>query len=154
MVRPGGRRARARGDAAPAIVLGGHNDGPLSRGPLYLTPRVILDHVGSDTNVNYSQTNPVQDTSFQLGPAVDIGLPIGERVRIRGNAELGFKFFGHESTQRYVRRSAGGIADILFGPSPSTAEARPRGRGTGSRRRSTSVSSTRPTRWRAVPPFV
>jgi hypothetical protein len=45
-----------------------------------------------------------------------LGLPVGDRVRLHGHGELGFRFFGHEATQRYVSRGAGGNAEAYFGP--------------------------------------
>lgn len=84
-------------------------------GPLYLTPRLELQHAGVDTNVFNTQTNPVPDTAAVLRPTLDGALPIGRRFRVTGSGYLDLNYFRRRRSERSTDFGGEGRAELDVG---------------------------------------
>jgi Putative beta-barrel porin 2 len=68
-------------------------------GPLRFTPSLVLNNIGVDTNVYNETTDPKQDTTGAVGPAVDLWLRPG-RARLSGKASGQYLYFKKYDNQR------------------------------------------------------
>jgi hypothetical protein len=99
-----------------AVVDGAPRPGRYKLGPLYLTPRFELKNAGVDTNVLYTQTDRVGDTSIIFGPALQTALPVGHRLRLTSESALDINYYRRRGSERSVDFSAQGRAELDIGP--------------------------------------
>lgn len=85
-------------------------------GPFYLTPRFELRNAGVDTNVFNELAQPVTDTTVVLRPSLAGALPVGRRIRLRGDGYLDLNYFRSQGTERSTDFGADGSGELDFGP--------------------------------------
>lgn len=90
--------------------------GRFKLGPLYLTPSLRIVNAGVDTNVFNSRAGEVADTAIALRLGVSGALPVGRRLRLRGNGHVDVNYFGSVSSQRSADRGGEGQAEFDLGP--------------------------------------
>ena len=92
--------------------------GPNTRelGPFFLTPKILVDTLGVDTNVNYSSEAPVQDNSLLITGSLDVLLPIGRHVRLSAYGGLTPNYFGTQEDARSLDRFGSLRAELDVGP--------------------------------------
>ena len=69
-------------------------------GPLRYTPSIQVTSLGVDTNVFNEFDDPKQDTTFALGPGVDLWLKLG-RARLSGKTGIDYNYFHEYESQRF-----------------------------------------------------
>ncbi len=91
--------------------------GPNTRhwGPFYVTPR-ILANAGWDTNVDNSQDNPFQDSTFALNATAEVLWPVGRRARLIGTGTLTPNYFTNVESARSLDRAGALRGEFDLGP--------------------------------------
>ena len=92
------RLASAQGDPASGDTARIH------LGPLGLKPRIALDRIGVDTNVDNDPVNGQRDFTIGLVPGVDSFLPIG-RGLLTGKTSYELQYFQHRADGRAANLS-------------------------------------------------
>jgi len=88
--------------------------GPLRLGPFYLTPRVGVT-AGVDSNV-YNTPTPISDESVTVTPILQVVLPIGRRLRLKGTGGIAPQYFHRESSQRFTDLFGNVLGEVDAGP--------------------------------------
>jgi hypothetical protein len=82
-------------------------------GPLALTPRFSVRHLGIDTNVFNAANLPTRDFTATIGPGVDTWLRVG-RARLSGQTLIEWTYFQKAEGQRSLNTSQLGRVDIAL----------------------------------------
>ncbi len=77
-------------------------------GPFYLTPSLKIGTFGLDTNTYYTPTGPRADVTGSGGPALEVVLPLGRTLRLRGNGGLTYVYFARTPELRHLTESGSG----------------------------------------------
>ncbi|MGH9384232.1 MAG: hypothetical protein ACRD2N_08120 [Vicinamibacterales bacterium] len=70
-------------------------------GPLGLTPTLVIQNLGVDTNATLSAEDPVRDFTFRATPGTRYLLPI-RRLRLSGTSTVSFQYWEKTKSQRSI----------------------------------------------------
>lgn len=80
-------------------------------GPLSLDPRLVIDHVGVDTNVFNQASEPVQDFTATAGPELDSWIRIG-RLSWAGTTAASWTYFRTVASERSFNMGQSGRLEL------------------------------------------
>jgi hypothetical protein len=101
----------------PRFSLGQEWERPGGRfklGPLYLTPRLLLQS-GVETNVYNTEEGPTRDNTTVLSPQTDIAIPIGRRFALTGRGAVNLNYFATEESERSTDFIGTAQAEVRLG---------------------------------------
>jgi hypothetical protein len=81
-------------------------------GPLNLTPTIAIKDVGVDTNVFNEQTNPKDDFTATVSPALQTAIHLGP-LRVAGATSFGFVYYERYRDQQSVDHRHEGRIELL-----------------------------------------
>ena len=103
--------ATARSASAQGTDLAAADTARIHLGPVGLKPRISLDRIGIDTNVNNDSANPQRDLVIGLVPGVDSFLPVG-RGLLTGKTSYEVQYYQHRSRDRAANLSQSARFDL------------------------------------------
>lgn len=86
----------------------------LHLGPLSLSPRVVINHIGVDTNVFNEADDPVQDFTATAGPELDSWIRLG-RLSWAGTTAVSWTYFRTVASERSFNVGQSGRLELDLG---------------------------------------